>query len=142
MKISRRTCTQAICAGAMGVASSPLKTAWSAVGETPIVNGAEHAWVLNDPRFPINPSLSNCPNAKPTRDYSLEHLLAEMQVHGIDKVVISHVCYYGTDNRYPIHCVQAHPDKFAAIGLLVGHRLHRPNDVENPSRLPKPYVFH
>jgi len=101
----------------------------------PIVNGAEHAWVINDPEFPINPSLSNCPGNKPTRNYSLEHLLAQMRVYGIDKVVISHVCYYGTDNAYPIHCVKTHPDKLAAIGLLVGHRLHAPDDSSNPARL-------
>lgn len=100
-----------------------------------IVNGAEHAWVINDARFPINPKLSNCPTSKPTRNYSLAHLLAEMKVHGIDKVVISHVCYYGSDNSYAVHCVKSHPDKFAAIGLLVGHRLHRPDDHRNPGRL-------
>ena len=101
----------------------------------PIVNGAEHAWVLNDPRFPINPRLSNCPNARPPREYSMAHLLAQMKVYGIDKVVISHVCYYGTDNAYPAHCVKQHPDKFAAIGLLVGDRLYSPADPENPARL-------
>jgi predicted TIM-barrel fold metal-dependent hydrolase len=65
----------------------------------------------------------------------MEHLLAEMDVHGIDKVVISHVCYYGTDNSYTVHCVKSHPDRFAGIGLLVGHRLFRPDDPENPARL-------
>jgi predicted TIM-barrel fold metal-dependent hydrolase len=65
----------------------------------------------------------------------MEHLLEEMQVHGIDKVVISHVCYYGLDNSYSSYCVKSHPDRFAGIGLLVGHRLHRPDDPENPARL-------
>ena len=102
---------------------------------TPIVNGAEHAWVIDDPKFPMNPRLSNCPNSRPSRDYSMEHLLAQMNVYGIDKVVISHVCYYGTDNSYTIHCAKTHPDKFSGIGLLVGHRLHRPDDPENPARL-------
>ena len=102
---------------------------------SPIVNGAEHAWVIDDPGFPIDPGLSNCPNNKPTRNYSLEHLLAQMRVYGIDKVVISHVCYYGSDNSYTIHCVKTHPDKFAGIGLMVGHRLHAPGDPENPARL-------
>ena len=32
-----------------------------------------------------------------------------------NKVVISNVCYYGTDNAYPIHCVKTHPDKLSAI---------------------------
>lgn len=102
---------------------------------TPIVNGAEHAWVIDDPRFPINPELSNCPRNKPTRNYSMEHLLAQMRNYSIDKVVISHVCYYGTDNSYSSYCVKQHPDKFAAIGLMVGYRLHAPNDPENPGRL-------
>lgn len=102
---------------------------------TPIVNGAEHAWVIDDRRFPINLRLSNCPGSAPSRNYSMDHLLAQMKVYDIDKVVISHVCYYGIDNSYSSHCVKSHPDRFAAIGLLVGHRLHRPDDPANPARL-------
>ena len=58
-----------------------------------------------------------------------------MRSHNIDHVVISHVCYYGRDNRYPAHIVKTYPGKFAAIGLLVGYRLFSPADPENPSRL-------
>ncbi|MEZ5366244.1 MAG: amidohydrolase family protein [Bryobacterales bacterium] len=58
-----------------------------------------------------------------------------MKTHGVDKVVISHVCYYGTNNSYTSYCCRTFPDKFAGIGLLVGHRLHRPDDKENASRL-------
>ena len=100
-----------------------------------IVNGAEHAWVIHDPRFAPDPRLSNCPSSVPDRDYSREHLLSQMRVYGIDKVVISHVCYYGTNNSYTSYCVRTYPDRFAGIGLLVGHRLHAPDDPENPGRL-------
>ena len=101
----------------------------------PIINAAEHAWVLHDERFPINSRLSNCPNSRPDREYSMEHILSQMQFYNIDKVVISHVCYYGTDNSYPAYMLKQHPDRFAAIGLLVGYRLHSPGDPENPARL-------
>jgi predicted TIM-barrel fold metal-dependent hydrolase len=101
----------------------------------PVVNAAEHAWVVNDPRFPIDPALATCPTNLPKHDYSAEHILADMRSHNVDHVVISHVCYYGRDNRYPSHCVKQYPGKFAAIGLLVGHRLHAPDDKQNPSRL-------
>ena len=100
-----------------------------------IVNGAEHAWVINDPEFPMNAKLSNCPSSKPERDYSMQHILSQMGVYGIDRVVISHVCYYGTDNAYTLHCIRQHPDQFTGVGLLVGHRLHQPDDPENPGRL-------
>jgi predicted TIM-barrel fold metal-dependent hydrolase len=103
----------------------------------PIVNGAEHAWVLHDKRFPIDSALATCPKNLPKYEYSAEHILSEMRTYGVDHVVISHVCYYGRDNRYPSYIVKTYPDKFAAIGLLVGFRLHSPADKGNPARLEK-----
>lgn len=121
-------------ATALGGTALP-PSAQAAPARTPIVNAAEHAWVIHDPRFAPDPRLSNCPNSIPNREYSREHLLSAMRTYGIDKVVISHVCYYGTNNSYPSYCVRTYPDQFAAIGLLVGYRLYPPDDPENPSRL-------
>ena len=102
----------------------------------PIVNGAEHAWVLHDPRFKPDPRLSNCPGAKPDYEQSAEDLIEHMRTYGVDKVVISQVCYYGRDNRYASHCIQRYPDRFAAIGLLVGGTgCTIRADPENPARL-------
>ncbi|MDA0710650.1 MAG: amidohydrolase family protein [bacterium] len=103
--------------------------------KTPIINASEHAWVINDTAFPIVPEISVCPKGDPKSAYSGEHLLAEMKVHGIDKTVISHVCYYGRINDYTVHCVRNYPDKLAGFGLLVGHRLYAPGDPKNPERL-------
>ena len=111
------------------VATSP------AAQKAPVVNGAEHAWILHEPRFRPNPELSNCPKNFPKYEYSGEFLLSEMRTHQVDHVVISHVCYYGADNSYTSYCIKTWPGKFAGIGLLVGYRLHSPADKENPSRL-------
>lgn len=115
--------------------STPAMLAAAAPAKSPVVNAAEHAWVTNDPRFPINPDLAVCPTNLPKHDYSAEQILADMKTYNADHVVISHVCYYGRDNRYPAYCLKTYPGKFAAIGLLVGHRLHSPADKENASRL-------
>jgi len=101
----------------------------------PIVNGAEHAWVAHDTRFPIDPQKAVCPKNLPQYDYSAEYLLSEMQTWRVDHVVISHVCYYGRDNSYARYCVKTYPGKFAAVGLLVGYRLYSPGDRENAGRL-------
>lgn len=101
----------------------------------PVVNAAEHAWVLHNPRYPVRSELSVCPASAPRHDYSAEFLLSEMRTYAVDHVVISHVCHYGRDNSYASYCVKTYPGKFAAIGLLVGHRLYAPSDKENPSRL-------
>jgi predicted TIM-barrel fold metal-dependent hydrolase len=131
-----------LAAGALSGASAPAAAAAASApphppppARPPVVNGAEHAWVIHDARFPVDPRYSNCPNSLPDREYSGEHLISEMRTYGIDKTVISHVCYYGTNNSYASYCVRTHPDRFAAIGLLVGHRLYKPGDPENPLRL-------
>ena len=65
-----------------------------------IVNAAEHAWVLGDDRFPLDKEVAVCPNHFPEREQSGHDLLASMQDHGVDRTVISHVCYYGRNNDY------------------------------------------
>lgn len=115
--------------------ATPALAAAAAPARSPIVNAAEHAWVTNDPRFPIDPKLAVCNTNLPRHDYSAEQILADMKTYNVDHVVISHVCYYGRDNRYPAYCMKTYPGKFAAIGLLVGHRLYSPADPENASRL-------
>ena len=120
------------------IAAPALRGAFAtppAGGAAPVVNAAEHAWVLRDRRFPIDPDLATCTGNLPKYEYSAEQILADMRTHRVDHVVISHVCYYGRDNRYSAHILKTYPGKFAAIGLLVGHRLYKPNDKENAGRL-------
>jgi predicted TIM-barrel fold metal-dependent hydrolase len=117
-----------MCGTAPALAQAPPNPA-------PIVNGGEHAWVLRDARFPIDPKLATCPGNLPKHEYSAEGILELMRRNGVDKCVIIHVCYYGRDNSYATYCVRTYPDKFRAIGQLVGYRLYAPDDRENPSRL-------
>lgn len=101
----------------------------------PVINCAEHAWVLPNAKYPMTAERAVCPTNLPNHEYSAEFLLSEMRTYKVDGVVVSHVCYYGHDNTYASYCVKKYPKKFAAIGLLVGHRLYSPADKENPSRL-------
>jgi len=100
----------------------------------PVINAAEHAWVI-DGRFAPRAEVATCPTNFPDYDYSGEFLISEMKTYGVDGVVISHVCYYGRDNSYTSECIKRHPGKFAGIGLLVGYRLYSPDDKENAGRL-------
>src|SRR3954453_19583580 len=106
----------------------------SAVTRPPVINAAEHAWVMQG-RFSPNADIATCPSGIPEYDYSGEFLLSEMKTYGVDGVVISHVCYYGRDNSYTSECIKKHPGKFDGIGLLVGYRLYSPDDKENAGRL-------
>ena len=97
--MNRRDCMKSLVGGVIGAtATTGLAAEQDAERRSPIIDGAEHAWVLDDPKFPINPELSNCPTSRPGHDQTMERLLADMRKYDVDKVVISHVCYYGTDN--------------------------------------------
>jgi predicted TIM-barrel fold metal-dependent hydrolase len=120
---------------ALGLAAALPQFLCRAVAKAPVVNGAEHAWVVHEPRFALNAEVATCPMNLPKYEYSGEYLLSEMKTYGVDHVVISHVCYYGRNNSYTSYCIKKFPGKFAGIGLLVGYRLHPPADKENPSRL-------
>jgi hypothetical protein len=89
----------------------------SAAGNAPVINGAEHAWVIHDRRFAPDPEIATCPANLPNYEYSGEFLLSEMKTYGVDGVVISHVCYYGRDNSYTSHCIKTYPGKFAVSGF-------------------------
>src|SRR5688572_3204205 len=101
--------------------------------KAPVVNAAEHAWVIHDPRFRMDAEVATCPTNLPDHEYPAEYLIAEMKTYKVDAVVISHVCYYGRNNSYTSYCIKKYPGRFAGIGLLVGHRLHAPADPENAS---------
>lgn len=130
--MTRRELLEASLAAA---AVGPAAAQRPAAGPAPIINGGEHTWVLHDARFPIRPELATCPTSLPKHEYDAEGILELMRRNGVDQCVIIHVCYYGRDNSYATHCVRQYPDKFRAIGQLVGHRLYAPNDPENPGRL-------
>jgi len=102
---------------------------------TPVIDAAAHAWVVDNPQFPLDPAIATCPENMPRIDESAEHLIARMATYGIDETVISHVCYYGRDNSYTAYCVNEFLEKFTGVGLLVGYRLYSPSDPENPARL-------
>lgn len=131
--MTRRACLSMLTGTVLNATRAPA--AQLKPSDSTIVNGGEHAWVLNDSRFPIRPEYVVCPNSLPKHEYSAESILELMRRNGVDKTVIIHVCYYGRDNSYASHCVKTYPDNFAAIGLLVGHRLYSPGDKENPARL-------
>jgi hypothetical protein len=63
--------------------------------------------------FQSTPQKAVCPKNLPQYDYSAEY----------------------RDNSHARYCVKTYPDKFAAIGLLVGYRLYSPADKENARRL-------
>ena len=106
-----------------------------------VVNCAEHAFLTHDDaryhEFPFRTDKSYHTGLRGTPQNSMEHLLADMRTYSVDKLVISHVVYYGDDNSYTAHCIKAHPQKFTGVGLLVGDGMLDAADPSVPGILEK-----
>jgi hypothetical protein len=80
------------------LASSAAITLVAAPARAPVVNAAEHAWVMSDARFPVREDFATCPKSLVRYDYSGEYLISEMERYRNDHPAISQVCSYGRDN--------------------------------------------
>jgi predicted TIM-barrel fold metal-dependent hydrolase len=96
------------------LAAAPLAAAGP---RAPVIDAHMHVWSDDAARFPF--AHPTDPNFKPPPIAgTAEMLLAEMDRHGIDGAVLVQVIYYGWDNRYVAQCVQNHPTRFRAQGLI------------------------
>jgi predicted TIM-barrel fold metal-dependent hydrolase len=55
---------------------------------------------------------------EPPQEGTLEMLMADMDAHGCTHSVLVQVIYHGWDNAYVADCVQKHPDRLKAHGLI------------------------
>jgi predicted TIM-barrel fold metal-dependent hydrolase len=76
-----------------------------------------HVWSGDTKAFPFaHPTNANF--KAPPLAGTAEMLLEEMERHAIDHAVLVQVIYYGWDNRYIARCIQRHPRRFRAQGLI------------------------
>lgn len=79
-----------------------------------IIDSHVHTFVTDPERYPWQPLLGYTPEAPAPMDL----LLQEMDAAGVDRAVLVQPSFYGYDNRYLAEAVAAHPDRFAAVGLV------------------------
>jgi predicted TIM-barrel fold metal-dependent hydrolase len=98
------------------LAAVPL-TAASARLRAPVIDTHLHVWTNDTARFPF--SHPNDRNFKPPAIAgTVEMALEEMDRHDVGNAVLVQVIYYGWDNRYLAECLQRHPRRFRAQGLI------------------------
>src|SRR5262249_12535227 len=77
--------------------------------------------------YPFAPPEPQMP--RPEHPNSIEEIVDVMERHGVDRMVLVQVRYYGWDNRYLADCLRRYPGRFAAQGLLA------PRDPAVPQQL-------
>ena len=101
---------------------------------SPIVDTHMHVWAADSERFPF-PHPYDTDFKPPPVAGTLEMLLEEMNLFGIDYAILVQAIYHGWDNRYVAECLKSHPDRFRVQGLIAvpehsGTHLDDPNHFE------------
>jgi len=89
-----------------------------------IVDTHVHVWEIDPPRYPVGPTAPNW-TSLPDEPGTADELLAEMDVHGVDRSVLVQTSWSTWDNGYIADSVARFPDRF------IGHGLIDPQDPDN-----------
>lgn len=116
--VSRRTflATTAISLGA-GVAGPGAPSALAADDDfTDLVDAHVHVWTPDTAAWPIATGFTKA-DMQPA-SFTAEELLATCRPHGVSRVVLIQMSFYGTDNRYMLDCIHRHAPAFSGVGII------------------------
>jgi len=89
-----------------------------------IIDTHVHVWEIDPPTYPIGPTAPNW-TALPDEPGTADELLAEMDVHGVDRSVLVQTSWSTWDNGYIADSTARFPTRF------IGHGLLNPQDAQN-----------
>ncbi len=79
-----------------------------------IVDAHAHVWAIEPDTYPWRPTFGFVP----TKPALPDDLLAAMDRHGVAYAVLVQPSAYGSDHRFLLDTVRAHPTRFLAVGLV------------------------
>lgn len=79
-----------------------------------IIDGHAHVWALDPAKYPWQPTFGYIPR----RAAEPEGLLSVMDRLGVHYTILVQPSAYGSDHRFMLDTVRAHPDRFLPVGLI------------------------
>ena len=81
-----------------------------------IIDSHVHVWTDELERYPLAPGFSAADMKPPV--FTPEDIIAHAEPRGVDRIVLVQMSYYGTDNRYMLHCMAQYPGVFGGIAVV------------------------
>lgn len=82
-----------------------------------IIDAHVHVWTPDLAAYPLAPGFSAADMTPPS--FTPEQLLAHAEPHGVKRIHLIQMSFYGGDHRYLLKTLERFPDKFSGAGLLV-----------------------
>jgi predicted TIM-barrel fold metal-dependent hydrolase len=75
-----------------------------------------HVWTPDTTRYPLAPGFR--PEEMAPRSFTPDQLLAHAKPHGVRRIVLIQMSYYGTDNRYMLDAIRDYPGVFSGVAIV------------------------
>ena len=118
---SRREWLETTAAGCLAAATGTIGRAAEADGD--LVDAHVHVWTPDVQAYPLDAAYTVADMQPPS--FTVDELLEACTPHGVGRVVLIQMSFYGFDNRYMLDAIAAHPGRFAGVAILD----HRRPDV-------------
>ena len=106
---------------AAGPAAFGLARASAADEDTPsFVDAHVHVWTPDVERYPL--AAGYTPADVAPKSFTPEELFAQCRPHGVGRVVLIQMSFYGFDTRYMLDAIAAHPGIFRGVAVVDGTR--------------------
>ena len=116
--VSRRAFLATTAAGlGAGLAGPGVRAALAADDDfTDLVDAHVHVWTPDTIAWALAPGFTKA-DMQPA-SFTAEELLANCRPHGVSRVVLIQMSFYGFDNSYMLDCIHRHPAAFAGVGIV------------------------
>jgi len=114
--VSRRTFLATTALGLGAGLSAPGAAAADDDGVTDLVDAHVHVWTPDTAAWPLAKGFTKA-DMQPA-SFTAEELLATCRPHGVSRVVLIQMSFYGTDNRYMLDSIHRHQPAFAGVAIV------------------------
>jgi predicted TIM-barrel fold metal-dependent hydrolase len=80
------------------------------------VDAHVHVWTPDTARYPLAAGFTTADMQPPS--FTADELFAACRPHGVDRVVLIQMSFYGFDNSYMLDCIAAHPQALAGVAII------------------------
>jgi predicted TIM-barrel fold metal-dependent hydrolase len=81
-----------------------------------VVDAHVHVWTPDTTRYPLAPGFTVADMLPAS--FTAAELLAACRPHGVSRVVLIQMSFYGFDNAYMLDCIAAHPGTFSGVAII------------------------
>lgn len=115
---SRRSFLQSLALAAIAPTALPRLSAAdkSDDGMNGFIDAHVHVWTPDIKRYPLAKGVKREDMVPPS--FTPRELFAQCRPHGVDRIVLIQMSFYGFDNSYMIDAIERYPDAFRGVAII------------------------